>query len=169
MARDAQGRVHARSGGSVTLSQRQPRIEDAAWLARVRLMPCLICGRPGSDPAHLRSAAPQYGKRITGMGEKSSDCWVLPLCRTHHEAQHREGDELRWWARHGIADPFAVAMALYGNRTVRTRPRREPKVRVRKPREQRAKVPKGRPLQSRSNWPTGRTIVSRNTLKRGNE
>jgi hypothetical protein len=143
----------------MTLSQRQPRVEDAAWLAIVRKMPCLICGRPGSDPAHLRSAAPQYGKRLTGMGEKSSDCWVLPLCRTHHEAQHRDGDELRWWARHGIADPFAVAMALYGNRTVRTRPRREPKVRVRKPREQRAKI-----TQRKAEWPK-RELKSRSTFQ----
>jgi hypothetical protein len=145
----------------MTLSQRQPRIEDAAHLARVRLMPCLICGRPGSDPAHLRSAAPQYGKRLTGMGEKSSDCWVLPLCRTHHEAQHRDGDELRWWARHGIPDPFAIAVALYAQRPVISRPRvaRPSKVRPRKPPAERKKIPAGKPLQSRSTWARGRSSI----------
>ena len=56
------------------MNQRQPRIEDAAHLAFVRTLPCLVCGRPGpNDPAHIRAAAPTYGKRRTGMGEKPDD------------------------------------------------------------------------------------------------
>jgi hypothetical protein len=143
------------------VSQRQPRIEDAAWLAEVRKMPCTICQRPGpNDPAHLRSAARQYGKRLTGMAEKPDDKWVLPLCRTHHDDQHRN-HELRWWARQGIADPFALAIALYAKRPVVTqaRPERAPilrrakPTRPRKPKAERRAVSPGRPLVSRSTFP----------------
>jgi hypothetical protein len=147
----------------MTLRQRQPRIEDPAWLAVVRQMPCLVCGYPRSDPAHLRTKAPQYGKRECGMGEKPDDRWVLPLCRTHHDEQHRR-NELAWWASKGIPDPFAVAIALYATRpaTLRPlpateRPRKEPK---RKPKADRARIITttyrrlpSRKLESRSAFP----------------
>lgn len=153
----------------MTLRQRQPRIEDPAFLAYVRTLPCLICRRPGpNDPAHIRAAAPQYGKRYTGKGEKPDDKWVLPLCRTHHDAQHRES-ELSWWIGMGIPDPFAAAIALYASRP-NQRPRQErprkAKVRTRLPPSQRKLVPAGRPLESRSNFPQGRKIVGRNELAR---
>lgn len=137
------------------MNQRQPRIEDAAHLAFVRTLPCLVCGRPGpNDPAHIRAAAPHYGKRYTGMGEKPDDKWVLPLCRSHHDAQHRES-ELGWWAGMGIPDPFAVAVALYASRPGAYAPQRErrprtPKPILRKPKGQRKAVPAGRKLQSRN-------------------
>lgn len=142
---------------------RQPREENPAYLAYVRTLPCTICARPGpNDPAHLRSAARQYGKRSTGMAEKPDDKWVLPLCRTHHEDQHRN-NELNWWARMGFPDPFAVAQALYANCPVPTRStvRRERPVKARKAPEQRAKVGQSRPMQSRTEWPEGRTIPTR--------
>jgi hypothetical protein len=28
-------------------------------------------------------------------------------------AQHAHGDELAWWAAHGITDPFALAISYY--------------------------------------------------------
>lgn len=145
------------------LSQRQPRIEDPAYLAYVRTLPCRICRHPGpSDPAHLRTGARQYDKPHTGMGEKPPDCWVLPLCRTHHEDQHR-GNELAWWMRHGLPDPFAEAIALYASRPVQTRPRRAPKFNrapKRKPKAERA------PIQSRkTEWPS-KPLRSRNNLAR---
>lgn len=154
----------------MSLAQRQPRVEDPAYLAYLRTLPCLICARPGpNDPAHLRSAALQYGKRLTGMAEKSDDRWALPLCRHHHAEQHRN-NELRWWARYGIPDPFAVAMNLYASRPASRpqveRPRKAPKVRVRKPAAERAKVAAGRPLESRSTFPPGRPITGRNNLRR---
>lgn len=136
-------------------SMRQPREENPAYLVYVRTLPCVICARPGpNDPAHIRSAALQYGKRSTGMAEKPDDKWTLPLCRTHHEDQHRH-NELEWWLRKGI-DPFALAMSLYANCPVPTRPttRRSKPVRERKPPEQRKKLP------------IGRKLVSRNTFKR---
>jgi hypothetical protein len=136
------------------LRQRQPRIEDAAHLAHVRTLPCLICGKPGSDPAHIRSPAPQYGKRQTGKGEKPDDCWVLPLCRYHHDEQHRT-NELAWWASYGIPDPFAKAIGLYAEREHPSKPerRRAHKPQQRKPKAERRSIPKGKPLESRpSTW-----------------
>jgi hypothetical protein len=152
----------------MTLMQRQPRVEEPAYLAYVRTLPCLICRRLGSDPAHLRAAAPQYGKRQCGMGEKPDDCWALPLCRTHHDDQHRI-NEMRWWARHGFHDPHAVAIALYASRPNKQppRPRKASKVAVRKPAAQRAKVGKSRPMQSRNEWPAqSRKLTSRPLRKK---
>lgn len=151
------------------LEQRQPRIIDEAWLALVRKMPCTICRRPGpNDPAHLRSIAPQYGKSITGR-RKPDDCWVLPLCRAHHDDQHR-GNELRWWLRHGVPDPFALAVALYATRPAELRPLPAParpkKVRARKPPSERRKVGPSRPIpQRKADWPK-RPMQSRNNLRK---
>lgn len=151
----------------MTLRQRRPRIEDPAWLALVRQMPCLVCGYPRSDPAHLRTAARQYGKRECGMQEKPDDWWVLPLCRTDHRAQHNRGDELAWWVSKGIHDPHAVAVALYATRPAELRPLPAParpkKVRTRKSPSERRKVASGRKLESRSTFPPKgtRKIVSR--------
>jgi len=141
-----------------TLRQRAPRIEHPAYLAYVRTLPCTVSGRPApSDPAHLRSAAPQYGKRLTGMQEKPDDGWVLPLSRDMHEAQHRHGDELAWWSLNGIPDPFALAEALYESRPPMA-PARTPKpftdrpTPARKPKAQRKAVAPGRPLESASSF-----------------
>lgn len=147
----------------MTLRQRQPREEDPAYLAYVRTLPCTVCRRHGpSDPAHLRTGARQYNKPPTGMGEKPSDCWVLPLCRTHHDDQHRN-NELAWWQRQGVPDPFGLAVALYASRPVQTRPRRQSRVRSRnqrKPPEQRTKI------QSRGFEPGHRPMQSRNNLRK---
>lgn len=133
----------------IELRQREPRVEDPAWLAEVRKMPCTICKRPGSDPAHIRAAAPQYGKRYTGKAEKPDDKWTLPLCRPHHDEQHSM-NEIAFWSSYSI-DPFALAIALYAARTSKPTQhrRKERRVKPRKPREQRHKVPQGRKLPSR--------------------
>jgi hypothetical protein len=77
------------------------------------------------------------------MGEKPDDKWCTPLCREHHDEQHRHGNELAWWARYEI-DPFAVALKLYGNR--HTEPRRK------LPKSARRAIP-GKPMQSRNDLP----------------
>ena len=147
----------------MTLRQRQPREEDPAYLAYVRTLPCTICRRPGpSDPAHLRTGARQYNKPITGLQRKPDDRWVLPLCRVHHDDQHRH-NELEWWARQGYPDPFALAIALYARRPVLTRPRQPSRVKravLRKPPSERVKIP-----HRKTEWPS-RKLVSRNTLRK---
>jgi hypothetical protein len=92
--------------------QKRPRVEDKAHLAFIRSLTCCICGKPGPDPAHIRSASAIYGKRETGKAEKASDRWTVPLCREHHEHQHNAGNELLWWASMYM-DPFGLALALH--------------------------------------------------------
>jgi hypothetical protein len=140
------------------LEQRRPRIEDPAWLALVRNMPCLVCGYPRSDPAHIRTGARQYGKRQCGMQEKPDDCWVLPLCRKDHTEQHRN-NEMAWWASKGIPDPHAVAIALYAARPATLWPLPAPapkarKVRSRKAKAQRRQIVGKTEIPQRANpWP----------------
>lgn len=97
--------------------KRKPREKAEEHLRLIRRLPCLACGtRRDVHAAHLRAAAPRFGKRETGMQEKPSDRWTLPLCERHHisdpDAQHRT-EELEFWNRLGI-DPFVTAMALWG-------------------------------------------------------
>jgi hypothetical protein len=130
------------------MTQRQPRIEDPTYLAYVRTLPCVVCNKAGpSDAAHLRSASLWYGKRQTGLGEKPDDKWTLPLCRYHHTEQH-SGNELSWWARIGVGDPFAIAVTLYESRPVR----RERTKRSKPRRTARRAIP-GKPMQSANRLP----------------
>jgi len=66
----------------------------------------LLCGRTPSDPHHLRFAQPR------ALGRKTSDEFVVPLCRAHHNQNHQVGDEVSWWNRNGI-DPVPVANRLW--------------------------------------------------------
>jgi hypothetical protein len=95
----------------IELRQRQPREKNERHLAFVRTLPCCLCGAINVDAAHIRVGSINHEKRSTGMGEKPSDRWVVPLCRPCHTEQHAAGDELRFWASKGI-DPFMMAMTL---------------------------------------------------------
>jgi hypothetical protein len=83
------------------------RQRDKAHLRFVALQPCLICERTPSDPHHLRFAQPR------AMGRKTSDEFVVPLCRTHHRQNHQTGDERSWW-KAKATDPLKVAQKLWG-------------------------------------------------------
>ena len=48
------------------------------------------------------------------LGWKVSDEFVAPLCRIHHRAVHRVGDERGWWKQVGI-DPIKIARKLWRN------------------------------------------------------
>jgi hypothetical protein len=82
------------------------RHRDKTHLRFVALQPCLLCGRSPSDPHHLRFAQPR------AMGRKSSDEFVVPLCRTHHRQNHQVGDEVSFWKQSGI-DPLPVARRFW--------------------------------------------------------
>jgi hypothetical protein len=89
---------------------RDPRQHDDEYLNYIRQQRCCICGDDTTvEAAHLRVGSINHDKRDTGMAEKSSDKWALPLCGAHHRQQHAAGNELAWWASYGI-DPFALAM-----------------------------------------------------------
>src|SRR5262249_35239654 len=46
------------------------------------------------------------------LGRRPSDEFAVPLCRSHHRAVHRAGDERGWWQITGI-DPIKVARKLW--------------------------------------------------------
>lgn len=99
--------------------QKRPRVTDGAHLAFIRTLKCCICGAQGPDAAHIRSKNALFGKPETGMQQKASDKWAVPLCRVHHDEQHSYCDgkrdaaaEIKWWASKRI-DPFGLALALY--------------------------------------------------------
>lgn len=110
---------------SEPLRQRTPRVRDKAHLAFVGQQPCCICGAPPrSAAAHIRMGDERHGKRDTGMQEKPSDRWVVPLCdptyspgkgRWCHQgskdSQHA-GNERAFWDRVGL-DPCAIATTLW--------------------------------------------------------
>ncbi len=75
-----------------TLPLGEPRrYRDRAHLEFVASQPCLCCGRLPSDAHHLRFMQPR------AIGRRVSDEFAVPLCRTHHRALHRHGDEAAWW------------------------------------------------------------------------
>ena len=82
------------------------RYRNRDHLRFVAQQPCLVCGRKPSDPHHLRRVQP------TALGRKPSDEFAVPLCRSHHRAVHRTGDELAWWKTAGI-NPLVAARKLW--------------------------------------------------------
>jgi hypothetical protein len=88
------------------------RYRDKAHLRFVAKEPCLICGRKPCDPHHLRFA------QNRALGRKVSDEFTVPLCRTHHRALHRAGNEALWWQTAGH-DPVKAASKLWEETRVR--------------------------------------------------
>jgi ERF superfamily len=82
------------------------RYRNREHLRFVAQQACLICGRKQSDPHHLRYLQPR------ALGRKASDEFTVPLCRSHHRAVHRAGNEQAWWTAAGI-DPVKVARLLW--------------------------------------------------------
>jgi len=90
---------------------------SAAYLAKIRQLPCCVCRKPGpSEAHHLRCA----GGRGTSM--KAEDKTALPLCTEHHTmggpaCVHYVGSRLEhhWFVQHGI-DCLALSSALWANK-----------------------------------------------------
>jgi hypothetical protein len=91
--------------GALPLSEPR-RYRDRAHRDFVSKQPCLVCGRRPCDAHHIRFAQPR------ALGRPVSDEYTVPLCRTHHRALHRRGDETAWWQTNNI-DPLAVAHDLW--------------------------------------------------------
>jgi hypothetical protein len=93
--------------------RKRPRVEDGTHLKWIRTLSCLVTGRKdGIEAAHVRYPDPRYGKLHTGLGEKPSDKWTVPLHRDVHREQHQD-NEREWWTEKRI-DPVAIAAALWG-------------------------------------------------------
>lgn len=89
---------------------RAPRQRDADHLEAIRQCPCVKCGMdPCGEAAHVRMT--RTGKKISGIGNKPSDFFAVPLCRDCHGEQHRVG-ELSFWHNLEI-DPLRLAETLY--------------------------------------------------------
>ena len=82
------------------------RYRNKEHLRFVAEQACLICGRKPSDPHHLRFT------QSRALGRKVSDEFTVPLCRVHHRAVHRVGDERGWWKIAGI-DPVKIARRFW--------------------------------------------------------
>jgi hypothetical protein len=82
------------------------RYRDRAHLEFVASQPCLLCGRQPCDAHHLRFMQPR------ALGRRVSDEFAVPLCRTHHRALHRSGDEASWWKSTDL-DPVLIAQRLW--------------------------------------------------------
>jgi hypothetical protein len=82
------------------------RYRDRAHLEFVASQPCLLCGRQPCDAHHLRFMQPR------ALGRRVSDEFAVPLCRTHHRALHRSGDEAAWWKSTDL-DPVMIAHRLW--------------------------------------------------------
>jgi hypothetical protein len=82
------------------------RYRDRDHLRFVSAQPCLVCGRRPSDAHHLRFAQPR------ALGRRVSDEYTVPLCRSHHRALHRRGDEPAWWEANKL-NPVVVARELW--------------------------------------------------------
>jgi hypothetical protein len=91
------------------------RYRDRAHLEFVASQPCLLCGRQPCDAHHLRFMQPR------ALGRRVSDEFAVPLCRTHHRALHRSGDEAAWWKSTNM-DPVMIAQRLWQH----TRPNGSP-------------------------------------------
>lgn len=93
----------------------KPSRKDRTHLDDIRMLPCLLSGRP-AEAAHIRYADAKHGKTETGMQIKPHDRFTVPLCPELHRllkgCQH-DSDERTWWEQFGI-DPIAVALELYG-------------------------------------------------------
>ena len=91
--------------GALALNEPR-RYRDKEHRKFVSLQPCLVCGRKPCDSHHVRFAQPR------AFGRKVSDEFSVPVCRGHHRALHRSGDEAAWWEEVGI-DPIEAARNLW--------------------------------------------------------
>jgi hypothetical protein len=101
--REHQTRGIDKSVLTVSTPRRYRNKEHPRFVAQ---QPCLLCARKPSDPHHLRFVQPR------ALGRKASDEFAVPLCRSHHRAVHRAGNEQAWWKAAGI-DTLKIARKLW--------------------------------------------------------
>lgn len=101
--------LQPRIARTVPVSVRSKRPgDDAKHLERIRQLPCCLpgCGSQSAEPHHLLRA----DNLPKGVGRRSEDRWVLPLCFAHHRrtvsktdcAHGDHGDDEVWLAEKGI-------------------------------------------------------------------
>jgi len=91
---------------SLAFPKEPSRRRSKAHLAFIRGQGCLVCQRSPVDAHHLKFAQPSM------LGRKVSDEFTVPLCRSHHQALHRHGNERAWWTNLQLK-PLQVAKELW--------------------------------------------------------
>ena len=89
------------------------RTNNKKHLEYVATFPCCICGQIEVQVHHLLRADPKRG-----MGRRSGDEFVIPLCQRHHQGLHLCGNEIFYLGQHGI-DGVALAAKLWRSSNVR--------------------------------------------------
>jgi hypothetical protein len=102
----ADGHEPGRIDKSVLTISTPKRYRNKEHLRFVAHQPCVLCGRKPAEAHHIRFVQPR------ALGRKASDEFAIPLCRSHHRALHRAGDEKAWWQQAGI-DPVKIARKLW--------------------------------------------------------
>ena len=67
------------------------RLRSAKHLAWIRRQPCILAHERLGDEGQVQAAHVRTGTDA-GLSAKPSDCWVVPLCFTHHQIQHQIGE-----------------------------------------------------------------------------
>lgn len=97
-----------------------PRVRDRAHCGFIATLPCIKCfvqfqvATREVHVAHVRFGDPDRGKPPTGMAEKPSDKWTVPLCPTHHLADQHGDNERLFWAKLGV-DVIALCEELHAS------------------------------------------------------
>jgi hypothetical protein len=76
----------------------------------VASQPCIISGYQGEYGVghHLLRSEP-----TKGIARKQSDIWIVPLHSTLHDALHKNGNEIAFFANHGLDYDDVKERALY--------------------------------------------------------
>ncbi len=103
----------------------QPREPDASRLTLDGALPFALTN--GDEAAANDATAPRIDKADLTLSEprrhrnrdhlkfvRVSDEFTVPLCRLHHRALHRRGDEAAWWAEQQL-EPLPVAQKLWSH------------------------------------------------------
>ena len=62
------------------------------------------------EAAHIRFAADEFAKELTGISRKAHPQWILPLHRDQHREQHDMGCEEDYWRSKGWL-PFCSTLS----------------------------------------------------------
>lgn len=86
-----------------------PRIDSPIHRKFVASQPCLITGYQGECGVghHLLRV-----EAIKGIARKVCDKWMVPLHSTIHDALHKNGDEVVFFANHGLDYDFVKSRAI---------------------------------------------------------
>jgi len=93
-------------------------VKRPSYLAAIRQLPCVSCGRdPAGEAAHLRLG--ELGRKDwTAKGRKPDDKWTTPLCGLCHRdgpnAQHKMAEAV-FWNRLRL-DPIKLCEDLFSAR-----------------------------------------------------